>query len=175
MNSSGEFPHFPPAEIRRQHHVRPAFLRRHKPRVHRFHRAAELFSASHSGGTLTTFAAHTAQGPERPSGTPAWLEDAGDRDITAHVDFTSLENAARGEGLATLGLLDQTYFLLGLAGAGAGHTGAIRLDTGDMKTRLALKTLLLPAGLGSSHKVLILGKGVGSPSLLGCSYRVRIT
>ena len=29
--------------------------------------------------------------------------------------------------------------------------------------RLALKTLLMPGGLGSTHKVLILGKGVGTP------------
>ena len=39
----------------------------------------------------------------------------------------------------------------------------------------ALKTLLLPGGLGSTMKVLILGKGVETPHLRGCSYRVRIT
>jgi hypothetical protein len=38
-----------------------------------------------------------------------------------------------------------------------------------------LKTLLMPGGLGSTLKVLILGKGVGAPTLLGCSYRVRVT
>jgi SAM-dependent MidA family methyltransferase len=137
------------------------------------HRAAELFSLSHSAGTLTTFAAHSAKGSEQPPETPAWLEDAGNRDITAHVDFTSVEHAARAEGLTTLGFLDQTYFLLGLIGLG-GADGA-RVDIDDMKTRLALKTLLLPGGLGSTHKVLILGKEVGSPRLLGCSYRVRVT
>jgi SAM-dependent MidA family methyltransferase len=130
------------------------------------HPARELYSASHSGGTLTTFAAHTAAGADRPAGAPPWLEDPGDRDITAHVDFTSVEAAAASEGLTTLGLLDQTYFLLGLAAD---------FDAADLKRRLALKTLLLPGGLGSSHKVLILGKGVASPSLLGCSYRVRVT
>ena len=83
-----------------------------------------------------------------------------------HVDFTSVEAAAASEGLTQLGFLDQTYFLLGLAA---------ELDVADLKKRLALKTLLLPGGLGSSHKVLILGKGVGSPPLLGCSYRVRVT
>ena len=62
--------------------------------------------------------------------------------------------------------LDQTYFLMGLAAD---------LESADLKTRLALKTLMLPGGLGSSHKVLILGKDVGSPSLAGCSYRVRVT
>jgi len=130
------------------------------------HPARELYSPTHSAGTLTTFAAHTAAGGERPANAPAWLEDPGDRDITAHVDFTSVEAAAAGEGLTQLGFLDQTYFLLGLA---------TDLDGADLKRRLALKTLLLPGGLGSSHKVLILGKGVGSPPLLGCSYRVRVT
>ena len=33
----------------------------------------------------------------------------------------------------------------------------------------------MPGGLGSTHKVLILGKGVGMPALAGCSYRVRVT
>jgi SAM-dependent MidA family methyltransferase len=130
------------------------------------HPARELYSATHSAGTLTTFTAHTAAGADRPAGAPAWLEDPGDRDITAHVDFTSVEAAAASEGLTTLGLLDQTYFLLGLAAD---------FDVADLKRRLALKTLLLPGGLGSSHKVLILGKDVGSPALLGCSYRVRVT
>jgi SAM-dependent MidA family methyltransferase len=130
------------------------------------HPARELYSPTHSAGTLTTFTAHIAAGGERPVNAPAWLEDPGDRDITAHVDFTSVEAAAASEGLTQLGFLDQTYFLLGLAAD---------LDGADLKKRLALKTLLLPGGLGSSHKVLILGKGVGSPPLLGCSYRVRVT
>jgi hypothetical protein len=38
-----------------------------------------------------------------------------------------------------------------------------------------LKTLLLPGGLGSTMKVLVLGKGVGTPPLRGCSSRMRVT
>jgi SAM-dependent MidA family methyltransferase len=131
------------------------------------HEARELYSASHSGGTLTTFARHTMAGTERPGDAPAWLEDAGNRDITSHVDFTSVRAAAESEGLTTVGFLDQTYFLIGLGAAG--------LDVSDLKKRLALKTLLMPGGLGSTHKVLILGKGVGAPALAGCSYRMRVT
>ena len=131
------------------------------------HEARELYSVTHAGGTLTTFARHTMAGPERPAEAPAWLEDAGDRDITSHVDFTSVRMAAEDEGLTTIGFLDQTYFLMGL--------GVAELDVSDLKKRLALKTLLMPGGLGSTHKVLILGKGVGAPALAGCSYRVRVT
>jgi hypothetical protein len=45
----------------------------------------------------------------------------------------------------------------------------------SLQQRLALKTLLLPGGLGSTHKVLIFGRNAGKPNLLGCSYRVRLT
>ena len=131
------------------------------------HEARELYSVTHAGGTLTTFARHTMAGPERPADGPAWLEDAGDRDITAHVDFTSVRVAAEAAGLTTIGFLDQTYFLMGL--------GAATLDVSDLKKRLALKTLLMPGGLGSTLKVLILGKNAGAPALRGCSFKVRVT
>jgi SAM-dependent MidA family methyltransferase len=130
------------------------------------HEARDLYSASHSAGTLTTFARHRSQGPESSAETPAWLQQPGDQDLTAHVDFTSVRAAAEADGLTTIGLLDQTYFLLGLVGA---------LELDDLKARMALKTLIMPGGLGSTHKVLILGKGVGSPALRGCSFRVRAT
>ena len=87
--------------------------------------------------------------------------------MTAHVDFTTVRAAAEAEGLATLGFLDQTYFLMGLHGMGSHFE--------SLKKRLALKTLLMPGGLGSTMKVLILGKGVGTPALRGCSYRMRVT
>jgi hypothetical protein len=43
------------------------------------------------------------------------------------------------------------------------------------KKRLALKTLLMPGGLGSTHKVIVLGKNVGAPLLAGCSFGSRLT
>jgi SAM-dependent MidA family methyltransferase len=133
------------------------------------HEANELYSATHSAGTLTTFSRHTTAGPESAPDSPAWLMAPGEQDITAHVDFTSVRAAAEAAGLTTLGFLDQTYFLLALAEPARfeGHAA--------MKDRLALKTLLMPGGLGSTHKVLILGKNVGTPALAGCSYRMRVT
>jgi SAM-dependent MidA family methyltransferase len=132
------------------------------------HEAHELYSPTHAGGTLTTFTRHTMAGPESSIDTPSWLMNPGEQDITSHVDFTSVRAAAEASGLATLGFLDQTYFLLGLIE----HPNLSNLS---LKARLALKTLVVPGGLGSSHKVLLLGKGVGSPALLGCSYKTRIT
>ena len=128
------------------------------------HEALELYSASHSSGTLTAFHRHRSAGPESP-GLPSWLQSPGEQDITAHVDFTSVRAAAEGEGLQALGFLDQTYFLLGLLPPEFGNQQSIR----------NLKTLILPGSLGSTHKVMIFGKGVGMPALRGCSYKMRVT
>lgn len=140
------------------------------------HEARELYSAGHSSGTLTTFAQHRSAGPERPSvpgrrslgeGGPSWLRDPGEQDLTSHVDFTSVRAAAEAEGMTTIGFLDQMYFLLGLLPNVLDPQSALRNPQS--------KTLLLPGGLGSTLKVLILGKGVGAPALLGCSFKVRVT
>jgi len=131
------------------------------------HEARELYSEAHAAGTLTTCSRHVAAGAAPSAACPAWLLQPGEQDITAHVDFTTVRAAAEAEGLATLGFLDQTYFLMGLHGKDS--------PLESLKRRLALKTLLMPGGLGSTMKVLILGKGVGTPALRGCSYRMRVT
>ena len=131
------------------------------------HDARELYSPTHSAGTLTTFARHQSSGPESPPDAPAWLQHPGEQDMTAHVDFTSVRAAAEAEGLTTIAFLDQTYFLMGLVGGWSAEALAERAR--------ALKTLIIPGGIGSTHKVLILGKDVGTPALLGCSFRVRVT
>jgi SAM-dependent MidA family methyltransferase len=134
------------------------------------HPARELYSLSHATGTLTTFARHTAAGPEFNPGAPPWLQRPGDQDITSHVDFTSLRAVAEAAGLTTIGFLDQTYFLLGILGSPtAAHV------RGSSERDRAIKTLVMPGGLGSTHKVLILGKDVDTPALIGCSFAMRVT
>jgi SAM-dependent MidA family methyltransferase len=129
------------------------------------HDAAELYSVTHSAGTLTTFAKHRSSGPE--SAATPWLHEPGQQDLTAHVDFTSVRRAAESEGCTMLGLLDQMYFLLALV--------PDRLETLDVKERLALKMLVMPGGLGTTMKVMILGKGVDAPKLAGLSSHIRVT
>jgi SAM-dependent MidA family methyltransferase len=123
------------------------------------HDQEELYGGSHGSGTLASFKQHTQLSDV--------LQSAGECDITAHVDLTAVRRAAERSGLQLLGALDQTYFMLGLAGAD--------LETMSLRQRLALKTLMLPGGLGSTHKVLVFGKDVGTPPLKGLSYRVRLT
>jgi SAM-dependent MidA family methyltransferase len=123
------------------------------------HHEAELYGGSHASGTLAGFKQHTQLSD--------FLQSPGECDITAHVDLTAVTRAAERSGLTVLGVLDQTYFMLGL--------GIADLENMSLHQRLAMKTLLLPGGLGSTHKVLIFGKDVGTPPLKGLSYRVRLT
>jgi SAM-dependent MidA family methyltransferase len=123
------------------------------------HEEDQLYGGSHSSGTLTTFKRHTLMAD--------FLDAPGECDITAHVDLSAVTRTAEQAGLDVLGRLDQTYFLLGL--------GVDDLEHMPLHDRLAVKTLLLPGGLGSTHKVLIFGKGMGHPALKGCSYRERMT
>ena len=130
--------------------------------------AARLYGAAGRQGTLTAYHRHT------DATEPAdWLDAPGDWDLTSHVDLTSIVACAERHGLQCLGALDQTYFLLGLGAAEiAGSAGDGRAG---LTKRLAVKTLLQPGGLGSTLKVLLFGKGVGTPALRGCSQGTRLT
>jgi SAM-dependent MidA family methyltransferase len=138
------------------------------------HPARELYSVTHASGTLTSFSGHTAAGA-KTAGTPGWLRAPGEQDITAHVDFTGIQTAAEAEGMITLGFTDQTYFVMGLCGFTADAAAPTPAMPINGLTPARLKTLLMPGGLGSTMKVLVLGKQVGAPHLSGCAYRLRVT
>jgi SAM-dependent MidA family methyltransferase len=126
--------------------------------------AARLFGAGREAGTLSTYRRH--QQDAASSGT-AWLENPGEQVITAHADFTAVRDAAVEEGCTPLALMDQTYFLMALAGP--------RIESFDDAERLAFKSLVRPGGLGSTMKVLVLAKDMGTPALRCCSGAVRLT
>jgi SAM-dependent MidA family methyltransferase len=135
------------------------------------HDASTLYSASHATGTLATYRRHAS---ERREDGPGWLQEPGVRDITSHVDLTSVALAGRNAGLQLVGVTDQAYFLLGLGLAErlAEHEG----DGGrDLARRLAAKTLLMPGGLGSTHKVMVFAKSVDGAPLRGLSFGGRVT
>lgn len=132
------------------------------------HTAEGLYSASHAQGTLTTFRRHTMRGPEQADRVPAWLTCPGEQDLTSHVDFTTVRRTAEAEGATLLAFMDQTYFLMALLESRADRA------LSDSECR-AFKTLSWPGGLGSTFKVMMLGKGVGAPALAGCSSGIRVT
>ena len=121
--------------------------------------ASAFHSRAHPGGTLMAYRAHRAEPRD-------WLAHPGEMDLTAHVDLEAVCGAGTAAGLETLGVVDQTYFLLGL--------GLVdRLETGDdrqaIKQRLSARTLMMPGGLGSTMKAMVFAKGVGRPALRGIS------
>ncbi len=128
--------------------------------------AAALYSAARAQGTLATFTGHVVDAFDQRR-EPPWLRSPGTSDITAHVDFTSIRNAAAASGLEPVCVVDQMRFLLGLGVEDwlARNAGP---DRQQLERRLALKTLLVPGGLGSSHRVLVFGKDMGRPVLKGC-------
>ena len=138
------------------------------------HEARELYSATHAAGTLAAYRRHRAA-DAAGGAPPPWLAVPGECDLTAHVDLTLVRDTAERWGARTLGVLDQTYFLLGLGAVERAARESAGGGVAALRRRLALKSLLVPGGLGSTHKVLIFGKDVGTPALAGCSYRVRAT
>ena len=90
----------------------------------------------------------------------------GQQDITAHVDFTALENQGERCGLQTLGTTQQAMFLmaLGLGDRIANLSNADETDSYSLREllrrRQALHDLMNPMGLGN-FGVLVQGKGLG--------------
>jgi SAM-dependent MidA family methyltransferase len=103
-------------------------------------------SARFPGGTLMSYRRHTAR--------EEVLEDPGERDLTAHVNFTALEAAGAAHGLTT-----QRFETLArtLLAAGEADQFAAALASADpresLRRRMQLKTLLF--GMGETFRVLI--------------------
>lgn len=121
------------------------------------HEARELHSPTHQSGTLMAYRAHTA-------GAIRWLDEPGESDLTSHVNLTATREGAEAAGLRTLGMVDQTYFLIALGLAERLETGH---DRHAVSRRLGARTLIMPGGLGSTMKVMIFTRGAGAPALRG--------
>jgi len=119
--------------------------------------ARALYEGPHATGTLTTFHRQMADLPDamRP-GAPAWLAEPGTRDLTTHVDFTTLRREAETAGLSCAVPVSQSRYLLDLVERSGLVEDLAREDR--LRDRLALKSLLVPGGLGSSHSVIELAR-----------------
>ncbi|WP_200960860.1 class I SAM-dependent methyltransferase [Noviherbaspirillum sp. Root189] len=123
------------------------------------------------------FPAHEYYHPQRMQGTlmchyrhhahpdPFYLP--GLQDVTAHVDFTAMAQAAADRGLDLLGYTSQAAFLLD---AGIGKL-LLRTSPEDAKRYLpqanAVQKLISPAEMGELFKVLVVGKGATLPDRFG--------
>ena len=125
------------------------------------HEAPHLFDARHMAGTVLAYANHRTS--------EDFYLAPGQQDLTAHVNFTALRVWGERSGLATLGLVSQTAFLLAL---GQGNEFADLYDggmdeTARVRARLQLKTLILPEGMGERFQVLLQQKGADPVELTG--------
>jgi SAM-dependent MidA family methyltransferase len=113
---------------------------------------AEFFHPQRSRGTLMCHYRHHSHDD------PFWLP--GLQDITAHVDFSAIDTAARTGGLELLGYCSQASFLLdcGLPGI------AMREPQDDVlrwaRQASALQRLMSEAEMGELFKAIAFGRGI---------------
>ncbi len=106
---------------------------------------AEYYHPQRSGGTLMCHQAH------RSDTDP--LQSPGQKDITAHVNFTGVALAAQDAGLDVLGYTSQARFLL--------NCGITELLQGaDLRTVAHAQKLITEHEMGELFKVLAVGRGV---------------
>ncbi|HSL19722.1 MAG TPA: SAM-dependent methyltransferase [Methylomirabilota bacterium] len=91
------------------------------------------------------------------------LDRPGERDLTAHVNWDDLRQAAARCGWRELALLPLAELLvragLGVVAEARGLGMAAELDAATVAARQELKRLLDPEGMGSDLKMLIQGRG----------------
>ncbi|HEY1631708.1 MAG TPA: SAM-dependent methyltransferase [Rhizomicrobium sp.] len=82
------------------------------------------------------------------------LDTPGEADLSAHVDFAALAQAAREAGAVTYGLVDQGDFLMALGAVGR---------AAKLKQFEALDRLIKPAQMGTLFKALAILPGTAPP------------
>jgi SAM-dependent MidA family methyltransferase len=118
------------------------------------HEAAELYHPSRSRGTLLAYHRHRTS--ER------FLERVGRQDLTAHVNFTALDDAARRVGLTRLGRTTQDRFLIaqGILAPFEEREPERWREPARVRERLRVMQLIHPSGMGRAFHVSVFGKGV---------------
>ena len=111
---------------------------------------AEYYLPQRHGGTLMCHRAHRADSEP--------LHDVGEKDITAHVNFSGIALAAQDAGLEVLGYTSQGRFLFN---AGLAQL----LATADARARADALKLVNEHEMGELFKVIALGRGITTPLL----------
>lgn len=111
---------------------------------------AEYYHPQRSGGTLMCHRAHRADANP--------LVDVGQKDITAHVNFSGIALAAQAAGLDVLGYTSQARFLVncGLPGL---------MQSAGLKESVAAQRLINEHEMGELFKVIGLSRGVSLDAL----------
>lgn len=119
--------------------------------------AREYYHPQRSMGTLRCHYRH------RFHGDPFFLP--GLQDITAHVDFTAMGDAAESGGAEVIGFTTQAYFLISSGLAALVSGGDPNMTLSRLKATSAVHRLISPSEMGELFKVLAVGKGMDAPLL----------
>jgi len=126
--------------------------------------AKDYYSEERSRGTLLCYKGHEIS--EDP------YTDIGKKDITSHVNFSSLKKWADALGIETIGFCPQGTYLVSL---GIDEAIMRLYDSPDYLFDVAkIKRLILPGTLGETHKVMLQCKGYERPQLRGFSLRNQL-
>jgi len=116
---------------------------------------AEFYHPQRSAGTLMCHFRHHSH--------PDPLVRVGLQDITAHVDFSAIADAARAVGLDVLGYTSQALFLLD-SGLEEILTASNAQDAAaHLRLASEVNRLTSPAEMGELFKVLVVGRGIAGP------------
>ena len=115
----------------------------------------EYHSPTRTTGTLSAYANHKRE--ENPLARP------GELDLTAHVNFSDLADAALASGLQIAGFTDQHHFMVGLGE----HHFADGANLGDIR---AFQTLMHPQFMGLAFKLAAFAKDAPIAPLAGFRY-----
>jgi SAM-dependent MidA family methyltransferase len=125
--------------------------------------AEELYHPARRQGTLLCYFRHTT------SGNP--YRRIGCQDITTHVNFSALRKKGETVGLRPVGCQEQYKFFaaMGLLEDLENEEKTSPRPSGPefLKNKLAMKSFLVPGGMGTLFKVFIQSKGLGEVRLLG--------
>lgn len=121
-----------------------------------------LLAPHRTAGTLSCYRGH------RRDDNP--LANPGEKDLTAHVNYSLLTRYATGEGWRFEKFADQHHFLVGAAtGMLLEMDGKVPDAKGRKKLR-SLRTLLHPESMGRQFQAILFSKGVPAVELSGFRY-----
>ena len=112
------------------------------------HLAPEIHSPRHQCGTVMAYHRHGAS--------EDYLARVGRQDLTAHVNFSSVLEAAARCGLSARGPIPQGRFLMALGAMEFLSGGQSWNGLEEFRSRKTLQELILPGGMGESHQALVL-------------------
>lgn len=124
--------------------------------------AREYYSSDRTNGTLLCYYKHLFN--ENP------YQRIGKQDITAHVNYSSLRIWGEEFGLKTIGYCPQGTFLVA-SGIDEVITELYSGSPDYFSEISKIKGLIVPQGMGDSHRFMVQFKGEGVPELRGFSMR----